>query len=290
MMNFLDSINRLSAVLKATALAILLALSIGANAQHSALQLPQININSKSTIHFLSPENIQYVDISSHALAGDLPVKNLLRIKVSPDSIKNLGMHLGGHLAVLTVVGESFIAQYNLVYSPLADDTEIKTKIDILPEHTRPLDVPGITLSSQEMKGYAVTLLKRKITGTIRSSNNFGLRANLNQVYTIGDHVFLDISYFNETNLPYTIDEQRFKIEDKKITKASNVQSVEIKPLWQLYPGSGFKKKYRNIYVLKKLTYPGSKVLNIELTEKQISGRALTLQIKYSDILEADTL
>jgi conjugative transposon TraN protein len=288
-MIFFNSYHRLLTVLKATALVFLLTLSVHVNAQNQVVNLPQININGKSTIHFLSPENIQYVDISSHAIAGDLPVKNLLRIKLSPDSIKNLDMLLGGHLAVLTVVAESFIAQYNLVYSPLADEGNINPKVDILPEHTRPLDVPGITLSSQEMKGYAISLLKKKIAGTIRSSNNFGLKANLNQVYTIGDHVFLDISYFNQTNLPYTIDEQRFKIEDKKITKASNVQSVEIKPLWQLYPRSSFKKQYRNIYVLKKLTYPGSKVLNIELTEKQISGRALSLQIKYSDILEADT-
>lgn len=109
-------------------------------------------------------------------------------------------------------------------------------------------------------------------------------------MYTAGDHIFLDITYYNQSNLPYQIDEQRFKIEDKKITKATNVQSVEIKPVWQLYPSSAFKKQYRNVYVLQKATFPGNKVLNIELTEKQISGRVLTLQMKYKDILNADSL
>ena len=42
--------------------------------------------------------------------------------------------------------------------------------------------------------------------------------------------------------------------------------------------------------VLKKLSFPGSKVLHIELNEKQVSGRVITLSISYHDILNADTL
>ncbi|MNL69597.1 hypothetical protein D3C87_1944770 [compost metagenome] len=67
------------------------------------------------------------------------------------------------------------------------------------------------------------------------------------------------------------------------------MQSVEIEPLWQLYPISSFKRNYRNIFVLKKMTFPENKVLNIELTEKQFSGRSITLKVKYGDILKADT-
>lgn len=78
------------------------------------------------------------------------------------------------------------------------------------------------------------------------------MRAELNAVYTVGDLVLLDITYRNATNLAYDIDEMRFKIEDKKITKATNVQSIEVKPIWQLYPHGSFKRTYRNIYVLKK--------------------------------------
>ncbi|MEO6852088.1 MAG: DUF4138 domain-containing protein, partial [Mucilaginibacter sp.] len=78
--------------------------------------------------------------------------------------------------------------------------------------------------------------------------------------------------------------------EDKKITKATNVQSIEIKPTWQLYPQESFKKAYHNIYVFKKVTFPDNKILNVELSEKQVSGRTLTLQIKYGDLLKADNL
>lgn len=250
--------------------------------------LPEIAIGPNISLHFISPEPIQYVDISTNAIAGDLPLKNVLRLKIVPDSSKHF--EVPGNLAgIVTVVGESFIAQYNLRYTDGLGST-VPAQINILPEHTRPLEVPGITLTSKEMQDFALKILTEPTGGSLRKAKAYGLQSRLNHIYTAGDYIFLDISYFNKSNLSYQIDEQRFKIEDKKITKATNVQSVEISPVWQLYPNTLFKKRYRNIYVLKKATFPGNKVLNIELTEKQISGRVLTLQIKYSDILKADSL
>ncbi|RZM21437.1 MAG: DUF4138 domain-containing protein [Pedobacter sp.] len=223
-------------------------------------------------------------EVRQHAIAGDLPLNNVLRLKILPDSaaqFKGAG--------IVTIFGESFIAQYNLRYTE-GQSFAIPSKINILPEHSRPLDVPGISLTSREMQDFAMRILQEPAGSTLRKAKAFGLQAKLNHVYTAGDHIFLDITYYNQSNLAYQIDEQRFKIEDKKITKATNVQSVEIKPVWQLYKNSAFKKHYRNVYVLKKVTFPGNKVLNIELTEKQISGRVLTLQMKYKDILNADNL
>jgi hypothetical protein len=79
-------------------------------------------------------------------------------------------------------------------------------------------------------------------------------------------------------------------MDDKKVTKATNVQSVELKPEFILFDTPVFQKTYRNIIVLKKLTFPGNKVLHLELNEKQLSGRVITLTISYQDILDADTI
>jgi hypothetical protein len=38
------------------------------------------------------------------------------------------------------------------------------------------------------------------------------------------------------------------------------------------------------------MSFPGNKVLHAELSEKQLSGRIVTLSISYQDILDADTL
>ena len=246
--------------------------------------LPDIFINEDISLHFISPEPITYADISTPGIAGDLPVKNILRLKIKPDSLAFDADYIG----VVTIIGESFIAQYNLRYASILQPV-ISSQVQILPEQMRPLDVPGISLTEQEMKGYALAVLKDHSRFTVRKEKAYGLKASLNHVYTIGDNIFIDLTYSNGTNLAYDIDELRFKIEDKKINKATNVQSIEIKPVWQLYPLSGFKKTFRNIYVLKKVTFPENKILNIELTEKQISGRVITLSVKYKDILKADT-
>lgn len=249
--------------------------------------LPDIFITNNSSIHFISPENIEYVDISSHAVVGDLPLKNLLRLKVIPDSAQSFN-NPGDYLGIITVVGESFIAQYNLHYVNNPTFPYL-TQINILPEHMQPLDIPDVPLTTKEMYANSIRIMGAPLRPAKRRTKDFGIEARLNNVFTSGNYVFLDISYYNNTNLFYQIDEQRFKIEDKKITKATNAQSIEIKPVWQLYDIQSFKKHYRNIYVLKKATFPGNKVLNIELTEKQLSGRMITLQLKYSDILKADT-
>ena len=40
--------------------------------------------------------------------------------------------------------------------------------------------------------------------------------------------------------------------------------------------------------VLPKLTFPDEKVLRLEISENQISGRVIVLTIEYEDILHAD--
>jgi hypothetical protein len=56
-----------------------------------------------------------------------------------------------------------------------------------------------------------------------------------------------------------------------------------------LDPSRAFRKGYRNVIVLKKMTFPNDKVLSIEISEKQISGRTITLNIDYEDVLYADS-
>ena len=252
----------------------------------SLSQLPVLGISKEVSLHFISPEPISYVDISSHAIIGDLPEKNILRIKLTLDSLKSDNPE---PYCTVTIVGQSYISQFNLKLLPAGNNGNLLTQIIISPENMRPLDVSGINISNVELKRHALDILLLRKKAPIRSFSNYGISASLNHVFTIGDYVFLDLGFKNETNLPFEFDELRFKIEDKKITKATNFQSIEILPEWQLYALTGFKKQYRNIYVIKKVSFPQNRLLNISISEKQLSGRNITLSLKYSDILNADS-
>jgi conjugative transposon TraN protein len=242
-------------------------------------KLPVVYLPENLTIHFVSPEPIQYVDISTKDLVGDLPLKNVLRLKLR-DSLKSFSG------SVVTVAGEKFIAQYRL----LPGYPGVPTEVNIVPADMQPLDISGIGLSQNQLKGLALSLIAKSPDKRMEKVNAFGIKGQLNHVYTVGDYIFLDIGYHNKTNLKYDIADFRFKVDDKKVTKAANNQSVEVKPEFVLFSQPAFFKNYRNIFVFKKMSFPGNKVLHAELSEKQLSGRVITLSISYQDILDADTL
>jgi conjugative transposon TraN protein len=237
-----------------------------------------LRLSPNQTLHFLSPQPIQYVDISTKSIEGDLPLKNILRIKLKDNATFTN--------AVVTIAGEDFIAQYHVA----PGGTDNREFIEIQPFDTRPLDISGSGLTRPQLKKMANNLFTNCHTRTIETTKAYGIKATLNHIYTAGDYLFLDVSYKNKTNLSYNIDDFKFTLDDKKVTKATNVQSVVIKPELALFDVPQFDKYYRNIFVLKKLSYPGSKVLTIGLSEKQISGRIINLTVPYKDVLGADTI
>lgn len=277
-------------------IALFLATAVNLNAQivlptgSKLKELPIVYLSENMTIHFISPEPIQYVDIPPKIMVGDLPLKNVLRIKYVSDSANRHNTNSTRPDAVLTVVGEKFLAQYRVIYRPYLPGTDLQSNIEILPEFTLPLDVQGIGLSQRELKHYALSLFSKPTRGHQAKSKAYGLIAKANSVYTLNDYIFLDLGYQNKTNLRFNIDQIRFKIDDRKVNKASTVQSLEIKPDFVLFDTQSFKKHYRNIYVFKKFSFPDNKILKVELSEKQISGRVSTLNIKYGDILDADII
>lgn len=73
------------------------------------------------------------------------------------------------------------------------------------------------------------------------------------------------------------------------MSKATNAQIIELTPAMLLDSRQSFMHGYRNVVVIKKMTFPNDKVFSIELSEKQISGRTITLNIDYEDVLYADS-
>ncbi len=255
--------------------------------------LSEIYLSQDVSLHIVSPEPIKYVDLSSDYLVGDLPVSTVARVKVNAtsqsynDSIST-PTQLPNDLGIITVVGQSFIAQYRVLLSQNQGGITL-TDIQIQPEDMQPLQYEETPLSNKEIRAYAKQMLLHKTKKPIRKKKDFGISMSLNNVYVMDNYIFLDLTFENKTNLSYGIDQLAFSIEDKKVRKATNTQSIPLKPVYQYYYGKKFKKRLHNIYVFKKFSYPNGKVLNIHLAEDQISGRALELKMKYSDVLKADT-
>lgn len=254
--------------------------------------LKTLEISKGVSLHIISPEPIQFVDLSTKNLTGDLPAENIARIKITDDSTSD-SITTGektnpNDLGVITVVCQSFMAQYKVNY--LNYRREAVSNIQIQPEDMQPLEYPKMAFSNTELQKFSLDILRKKeMKNPIREVKNLKLTMQINNVYVVNDYIFLDLSFLNSSNLAYDIDALKFSVEDKKIYKATNNQSIALNPVYQLYNQKKFKKSYRNIYVFKKFTYPNSKVMKIRLIEEQLSGRAIEMKVKYSDILNADT-
>ena len=242
--------------------------------------LSTLYVNKDVTTHLIMPETIKLVDLSTDHVVGNQVNDNIVRIK--PDTI----MTDGETAAVVTVIGERHIAQYKLVYSVLPNI--VHTRFTIPYCDTQEYQNPDVQMSVAEMSRYAIRMFNAKRSVQNIHSKKDKMKAWVNHICSAGDYFFIDFSLENKTKIPYDISEIRVKLEDKKQKKATNYQSIELTPEYMLNWNKHFKKRYRNVLVIKKLTFPEAKVLKIEVSENQISGRTIELNINYDDVLKAD--
>lgn len=248
---------------------------------------PIIYVNSDVTTHIIMPENIKLVDLSTDRIVGDQCADNMLRLKPVTDSlIIQSPLMEGDFMGAVTLIGERHMAQYNLIYTNIPGKSTSLYKVQYAT--TDNYSNPEIPMTEGEMANYAwaISNTGRKFH-TLRANAN-GINAQIYNIYSIGNYFFLDLVLENRTKIQYDIAQMRITLADKKETKATNSQTLELTPSFVLNKEKSFKKNYRQVIVLPKLTYPEEKVLTIEITEDQISGRVISIPIQYEDILHAD--
>ena len=249
----------------------------------------KIYVNRDVTTHIVMPEPIKLVDISTPKIAGNQCTDNIVRIKPyhdEGDSIQSGGYTENELLGTITLIGERHIAQYDVLYTE--EPGQAAAIFEVPYTHTQSYINPEVTMPMSEMARYAWAVYgsRRKYNQIVTRAH--GMKATVNNIYAVGDYFFIDYSLRNKTKIPYDIEEIRVKLTDKKETKATNSQTIELSPVFTLNSTRKFRKDYRNVMVLPKLTFPDEKVLRIEISENQISGRVIVLTIEYEDILHAD--
>ncbi|QCD34783.1 MULTISPECIES: conjugative transposon protein TraN [Muribaculum] len=247
----------------------------------------KIYVNSDVTTHIVMPENIKMVDLSTAKIIGNQCADNIVRVKpfMESDSLPS-GYREGELMGTLTLIGERHLAQYEVVYTSVPSRA---ASIHRVPYSGMDSYInPEVSMPQSEMARYAWAVYGSGRRYNQVVSKAHGMKAIVNNIYSVDDYFFIDYSLQNRTKIPYNIAEVRVKLTDKKEVKATNSQTVELTPAYSLNLARKFKKNYRNVLVLDKLTFPDEKVLRIEISENQISGRVITLTIEYDDILNAD--
>ena len=253
-------------------------------AQKTMDDMQYLTINENVTTVITASEPVRFVDISTDKVAGDQPISNLVRLKPKE------GMeihHDGDVLAVVTIITERYRSQYALIYTSRMDEAVTEKTITL--DEREPYNNPAISMSTEDMTRYARQIWASPARVRNVSTKRDRMVMRLNSIYSVGEYFFIDFSVDNRTNIRFDIDQLRVKLNDKKTARSTTVQTIELIPELVLDPTRSFRYGYRNVIVLKKMTFPNDKMLTIELSEQQISGRTISLSIEYEDVLNADS-
>lgn len=167
----------------------------------------KIYVNREVTTHIVMPENIKLVDISTPKVLGNQCADNIVRIKPfqEVDSTNTYTYAENEVLGTLTLIGERRIAQYDIVYT-LAP--QMAASIYRVPySETQSYINPEVTMPMAEMARYAWAVYgsNRKYNQVVSKAH--GMKAAVNNIYSIGDYFFVDYSLQNKTKIAYDIEE-----------------------------------------------------------------------------------
>ena len=228
-------------------------------------------------------------------MEGDLPEKNIFRLRPNT-ATSETGKTIGtDENFTVTIVTQSFITIYRLSFNKEEGkkDSSQNTAFILLIDPTKAIQLNGYgKVPNSDFDRLAIRAMsnKRKVFHVANKQN--GMEFWLNNVYVIGDLMLFDIGAKNHTRLQYDLNGLNFKLVDRYRVNATVSQEIEIRPLYSYTDEANtvIENKWRNFYVIKKFTFPAQKVLNIQMTENQISGRPITLSVGYDRILKSQSL
>ena len=235
------------------------------------------------TTNLIFPYAIKNVDRGSKDILVQKAkgVENILQVKAG-----KLGFDQT-NLTVITADGKLY--SYILNYSDTLSVLNIRFDNTTAVYHEA--FFPNISINEAQIKADADTVAMAKETIYGVKDKSYGMKMKVSGLYIRGDVLFLCLTLQNQTNINYDIDQLRFYIRDKKKTKRTATQELEISPLYVKDDTSVIAGQTEKVFVyaLPKFTIPDKKYLAIELMEKS-GGRHLRIHVHNKTIIRAKLL
>ena len=248
--------------------------------------IPCFTISIAGTTTIISPDPIVLVDISSDKAQGELSASTDNRIfRIKPTTAFS-----DSEAVIVTVVTKKYVSVLKLVAKTDPSSTAVYT-IAINPTDAYRRSASN-GLNSDDFEKLALfSLTKKRALHDIKASAN-GMQAFVGNIFVAGDHLLIDLVLKNKTVLPYDIASIRFRIIDKYTLTAHIAQEWEMNAEYTLYDNQAEQvtATWRNLFIFPKFTFPDNKILQIEIEEKEISGRKILINIDYEHVLQAERL
>lgn len=253
---------------------LVLGLSWPLQAQRAGTELPvteTLAISEAHTTSLLFPYPIVTVDRGSQDVLAQKPkgVENLLQIKAAQQDF------MMSNLTVVTSDGKlyNFLVGYEPEPLTYAYDFTGQDSSVALFSNGRDYERIDAWASMAYHDRSRISLAEK----------DYDITLAVTGIYIAEDYMFYRILLENETNIGYDIDQLRFFVRDKKISRRTASQEIELIPVsvWQQAEKIPARSITSFVVVLPKFTIPDKKDLYLQLTEKN-GGRHLQLKVKNS--------
>ena len=247
----------------------------------------KLEVTYNKTTYLLFPSIITSIDRGSPDILVQKAsgVENIIRVKADVKSFEET------NLTVITNDGKlySFLVSYNNNPAYLNVDLGNTLTLNLVCESKKePAIHPSPILDETSLKAYASKAAKGKpnIHSVCDESSKMALA--LKGFYIKDNTMFCRLRLENYSGINYDIDQFRFYIRDKKQSKRTATQEIEIKPIYILGDTVTLKGNARETLVIAvpKFTIPDGKYLAIEIMEKN-GGRHLALKAMNRHIVKA---
>jgi conjugative transposon TraN protein len=248
----------------------------------------RLEVAYNKTSHLLFPGPITSIDRGSQdILVGKAEgVDNILRIKAATKTFEET------NLSVITRDGQlySFLVCYNPTPSYLNVVVSMPGEPPLKSVFSKvgsDVEAPEVTATKST---YAQKILAAKANGQ-RKAKKAMMQADLTGLFVADHTLYFRLQLENTSAIAFPMDRLRFSLQDKKSTKRTASQEVELHHQ-TLYGDSAnipAQSTATWIVTLPAFTIPEGKYLKIEMLEAS-GGRYLSLRLRNRHILRASPL
>ena len=204
-------------------------------------------------------------------------VENILQLKAATPDFEET------NLTVITADGRLY--SYLLDYSAAPSALNLKFTSQVTSEHMALF--PAETFNEAKLKENAKTIIGKSKTISGIKDKKYKMNLSLSALFIHNEVMYCQIKVKNSSNIDYDINQFRLFIRDRRKSKRTASQEIEIKPLLvqnNIATVAG-QSEHTFVFALQKFTIPDKKYLIVQLMEKN-GGRNLKLKISNKQLMK----
>ncbi len=245
------------------------------NAKETAFyedQYKNLQVGFSKTTSIIFPYTIKSIDKGSAEVLVQKAkgVENILLVKAAKQHFFQT------NLTVVTSDGKLYVFVLN--YDEMCPDLNFKAENAVAASRDVLFSLENDNQKRIEQYASAAYCKKKKISGIKKSK--YQIRLEVNGIFIQQNVLYLRVVFENKSKINYDIDQFRFFIRDKRKSKRTASQEIELEPLYATSSSSviPYKSEIIKVYALEKFTIPENKYLTLQMIEKN-GGRHLEVDI-----------